>query len=60
MVAEVGFEPTDLLVMSQSSFLIAPLRNVVGMVGFEPTTPGTQNQCAGQAALHPVGEGRGI
>ena len=26
---------------------------VVGMVGFEPTTPCSQSRCANQAALHP-------
>ena len=27
---------------------------MVGIVGFEPTTPCSQSRCANQAALHPV------
>ncbi len=25
----------------------------IGVIGFEPTTPGSQNQCSSQTELHP-------
>ena len=30
---------------------------MVGVVGFEPTTPCSQSRCANRTALHPDGEG---
>lgn len=60
LVAEVGFEPTNLLVMSQSSFLIAPLRSVVRVAEFESAAAWSQTMPSAQTELHSVGKGKGI
>ena len=39
---------------SAKKFSLSFLFLMVGIVGFEPTTPCSQSRCANQAALHPV------
>ena len=38
-------------------FTVTPWLSIVGVAGFEPTTPCSQSRCANRTALHPVGSG---
>ena len=52
LVQGVGNDPTSMAFQTITNPSQLTLHNMVGVVGFEPTTPCSQSTCANQAALH--------